>query len=77
MSVVTVEVQFAEMTGDHHYSKRAHSPCKFSILKLIFGCFYKNKACFQKHRKRNLVFSSVVLHVQCNVCLCDKYSAVY
>ena len=49
MSVVTVEVQFAEMTGDRHYSERAHSPCKFSIL--IFGSFYKNKTRFQKQRQ--------------------------
>ena len=45
MSVVTVEVRFAEMTRDRHYSERAHSPFKFSIL--IFGRFSKNKARFQ------------------------------
>ena len=33
VSVVTVEVRFAEMTrGDRHYSERAHSLCKFSIV---------------------------------------------
>ena len=35
VSVVTVEVRFAEMTGDRHSSEHAHSPCKFSIL--LFG----------------------------------------
>ena len=28
VSVVTVYVRFAEMTGDRHYNERAHSPCK-------------------------------------------------
>ena len=32
---LTVEVRFAEMTGDRHYSELAHSPCKFSML--LFG----------------------------------------
>ena len=38
---VTIEVRFAEMTGDRYYSERVHSPCKFS----------KNKARLKKHRK--------------------------
>ena len=62
MSVVTVEVRFAEMTGDRHYSERAHSPRKFSTL--LFGHFYKNKAPLQKTQAAHLVFSLVVLHVQ-------------
>ena len=37
VSVVTVWVRFAEMTGDRHYSERAHSLCKFSVL--LFGHF--------------------------------------
>ena len=42
---LTVEVRFAEMTGDRHYSERAHYPCKFSIL--LFGQFYKIKLIFK------------------------------
>ena len=57
-----------EMTGDRHYSERAHSPCKLSIL--IFGRFYKKNS-FSKTQTAHLVFSFVVLHVQCNPCLCD------
>ena len=43
---LTFEVRFAEMTGDRHYSERAHSPCKFSML--LFGPFYKVKLVFKK-----------------------------
>ena len=42
---LTVEVRFAEMTGDRHYSERAHSPCKFSMR--FFGQFYKIKLVFK------------------------------
>ena len=35
MSIVTVEVRFAQMTGDRHYSEGTHFSCKFSIL--LFG----------------------------------------
>ena len=42
---LTVEVRFAEMTGDCYYSERAHSPCKFSML--LFGQFYKIKLVFK------------------------------
>ena len=42
---LTVEVRYAEMTGDRHYSERAHSPCKFSML--LFGQFYKIKLVFK------------------------------
>ena len=42
---LTVEVRFAEMTGDRRYSERAHSPCKFSML--LFGQVYKIKLVFK------------------------------
>ena len=65
---LTVEVRFVEMTGDRHYSERAHFPCKFSML--LFGQFYKIKLVF-KTQTAHFVFSFVVLHVQCNLCLRD------
>ena len=55
MSVVTVEVRFAEMTGDCHYNERAHSPCKFSILLFhLVDIFTKIKLVFNQI---NLVYS--------------------
>ena len=45
---LTVQVRYAEMTGGRHYSERAHSPCKFSML--LFGQFYNMKLVFKKHR---------------------------
>ena len=42
---LTVEVRYAEMTEDRHYSERAHSPCKFSML--LFRQFYKIKLVFK------------------------------
>ena len=44
---VSVEVRFADMTGDRHYSERAHFPCKFSISLLLFGHFLTIKLVFK------------------------------
>ena len=73
MSVVTVDVRLTQITGDRLFAnERTLDQCKYLDI------FMKNKACLQQHRQLIWCFVVVVvIYIQSNLCLRDKYSAVY